>query len=157
MPLLIATEQGVRFTHVTDTIMSFTHKYIRERNFVLTLISGVIDDNEIKKHVQTLTIDTENMGNFVELADASNLHDISHLTTEGITIAAAFEIDRQPYNRDKLAILVSSDEAYELASNYAAITSYVRYGAKVFRDFRSAIEWLGVLDIENEIDELRND
>lgn len=56
-----------------------------------------------------------------------------------------------------MAILVSSDEAYELAAGYTATSYYYRYDAKIFKEFRDAIEWLGVPDLENQIDELRKE
>ncbi len=135
--------------------MGFTRKYIKDRNFVLTLIRDGADNKQLEEHVRLLTAETEEMHPFLELADASELHDISGFTVPGTAAAGAIEIDRKPHKRDKLAILVSSDEQHKLASGYSTTSIYFRYDTKIFRDFRQAIEWLGVTDLENEINELR--
>ena len=135
--------------------MSFTRTYIKERNFILTLVRDGANNESLKKHVQALTTESEDMHPFVELADASELTDISGFTKDGMVVAASNEIDRQPYQKDKLAILVASDEVYALAHQYGAISAYLRYDVKVFREYQPALEWLGVLDLENEINELR--
>lgn len=135
--------------------MGFIRKYIKDRSFVLTLIQDGANDQSLKEHVDLLTTETEGMHPFVELADASELHDLSGFTMLGTSAAGAREYDRKPYKNDKLAILVSSNEVYELASGYSATSYYFRYDTEVFKDFREAIEWLGVADLENEINKLR--
>ncbi|MFV1997953.1 MAG: hypothetical protein ACC641_08060 [Acidiferrobacterales bacterium] len=104
-----------------------------------------------------LTAETEQMHPFVELADVTELHDLSGFTVTGVASAGAFEFDRKPHKSDKLAILVSNDEISEMASAYDATSFYYRYDTRLFRDYRKAIEWLGVSDLENEINELRKE
>lgn len=84
------------------------------------------------------------------------MHDLSGFTELGTIAAGAAEFERKPYKIDKLAILVSSDEAYKLASCYRATSLYFRHDVKIFMDYKQAIKWLGVADLENEINELRN-
>ena len=50
-----------------------------------------------------------------------------------------------------------TDEAHKLAIGYTATSVYARSDAKIFRDFRQAIEWLGVANLENKINELRQE
>ena len=137
--------------------MGFIHKYIKDRNFVLTLVRDGANNEELEEHVHTLTIEMEGVHPFVELADASELYDLSGFTEVGVAAAGATEFERKPYKGDKLAILISSDEVYNLATNYKATSLYFRYDTKIFRDFRQAIEWLGVADLENEINKLRKE
>jgi hypothetical protein len=136
--------------------MGYVHKFIKERNFVLSLILDGLNDDELANAVQELTRQTADMHPFVELADVTRLSDASSLTEHGVALAGTLEFDRKPYKRDRLAILVSSDEAYKLATKYAATSSYFRYDIKIFRDFKAAIAWLGVADIEDRINELRS-
>jgi len=104
-----------------------------------------------------LTKETEGMHPFVELADTTGLHDVSGFTNTGITYAAACEIERNPHKRDKLAILVASDEVYDLAVSYSLTSSYFRDDVRIFLDFSSAIDWLGVADLEAEINRMRQE
>ena len=135
--------------------MGFERKYIRDRHFVLTLISDGANNEQLIEHVRSLTAEAKELQPFVELADASEIHDLSGFTERGATLAGSLEVDRKPYKRDKLAILVSSSEAHKLALGYIATSIYSRSDAEIFRDFGKAIEWLGVADLENEINELR--
>ena len=137
--------------------MGFKIKLIKDRNFVLTLIRDGTDDKQLKELVHDITVATKGMHPFVELADASKLHDLSGFTQLGTTTAGAKEFDRKPYKQDKLAILVASEEAYTLATCYKATSLYYRHDVKIFKDFKLAIEWLGVADLEDEINKLRND
>ena len=135
--------------------MGFTTKFIRNRHFVLTMVTDGADDESLSDHVRALTIETEGMHPFVELADASGLSDISKLTEAGIALAGTIERERLPFKRDKLAILVSSDEVFNLARYYSATSNYFRSDTQIFRDFKEAIEWLGVADLEDVIDRMR--
>jgi len=137
--------------------MSITRKYIKDRHFVLTLVRDGANEKLLEEHVKILTAETEALHPFLELADTSELHDLSGFTEIGTASAGATEFDRKPYKKDKLEILVSSDEAFNLASSYSATSSYFRYDSMIFRDFRKAIEWLGVADLEDEINELRKE
>lgn len=136
--------------------MSITRKYLMDRHFVLTTLRDGANERLLKEHVQLLTAETENIHPFVELADASELRDLSGFSVVGTAAAGAFEFERKHLKEDKLAILVSSNDAYELAAGYSATSYYYRYDSKIFKDFKQAIEWLGVGDLENEINELRN-
>ncbi len=138
-------------------IVGFTTKFIKDRHFVLTLIDDGANDKQLKEQVRFITAQTQEMRPFVELGDASKLRDLSGFTELGTTAAGALEFERKPYKLDKLAILVSSDEANTLASCYRATSLYYRHDVRIFRDFRQAIEWLGVADLENEINELRKE
>ncbi len=131
--------------------MCFTRKYFKDNRFVLTRICNGANDDKLKEHVIILTEETKDLGPFVELADARAIDDLSGFSKSGIAAAAAYEFDRQPYKRDKLAILVSSSEAAELASIYQAVSVYFRYDVRVFFELLPAIQWLGVVELLNDI------
>ncbi len=137
--------------------MGFTRKYIRESNFVLTLVRDSVSDKELCDHVRLLTAETVDMHPFLELTDVTELRDLSGITELGTITTGTFEGERKPHKVDKLAVLVASDELYELAAAYMATSLYYRHEAKIFKDFRQAIEWLGVADLENEINNLRRE
>lgn len=137
--------------------MGFTTKIIKNRHFVLTLIQDGANDKLLKEQVRFITAQTKAIRPFAELADASKLHDLSGFTELGTIAAGAIEFERKPYKQDKLAILVANDKAYRLASCYRVTSLYYRHDVKIFRDFRQAIEWLGVADLENEINDLRKE
>ena len=135
--------------------MGFTRHYIKDNNFVLTLVRDKADNKSLQEHVRILTDETKGMHPFMELIDASELHDSSRFTEAGIIYSASLEFERTPYKRDKLAILVSSHEVHKLATMYTNISYYYRYDVKVFRDFQLAVEWLGVANLARNINVLR--
>ena len=57
--------------------MGFTRKYIRESNFVLTLVRDSVSDKELCDHVRLLTAETVDMHPFLELTDVTELRDLS--------------------------------------------------------------------------------
>jgi hypothetical protein len=135
--------------------MPYQIKFIRERNFVLSLVLDGLSDDELSEGVTVLTRETQDMHPFMELADVTRLRDVSKLTENGIALAGSMEYDRKPYKQDKVAILVASDEVHQLAARYLCTSRYYRYDARIFRDFREAIDWLGVADLEDRINALR--
>ena len=135
--------------------MGFIRKYIKERNFVLTLVRDKADNRMLYEHVHALTSETENMHPFAELADCTEVHDLSGFTESGIMFAASHEHDRKPFKRDRLAILVPNDDIYQLASRYKLISEYFRYEVSIFDAFHPAIAWLGMSDLEDKINALR--
>ena len=135
--------------------MGFSRKYIKEKNFVLTLVRDRSDNKMLEEHVRILTTESKDMHPLVELADVSELQDLSGFTEAGVAESASMEIERRPHKRDRLAILVSNDEVHRLASIYSAISFYFRCDVRVFREFLTAVKWLGMDDFTNEINELR--
>ncbi len=135
--------------------MGLKRKYIKDRKFVLTLVQDGSDDAQLAEFVRSITLETKDMHPFVELADATNLRDLSNFSEKGVALAGSLEFERTPYKQDKLAILVSNNEAYNLATKYASTSGYFRYGVKIFTDFKEAISWLGVADLEDQINDMR--
>ncbi|MCG6938161.1 MAG: hypothetical protein LJE83_08335 [Gammaproteobacteria bacterium] len=115
--------------------MGFTRQYIKDRRFVLTMVRDGANDELLKEHVMILTKETEDMYPFIELADASELHDKSGFSEFGGSVSGASEISRKPHKKDKLAILVSSDEVHKLALSYGSTSIYFRSDVKIFRDY----------------------
>lgn len=135
--------------------MGITRHYIKEKNFVLTLLRDKVNDEHIEKHVLALTKETRNMHPLKELADASKLQDLSGISENGLISSASIELERGSRKKDKLAILVSSDEAYKLALIYTNISAYYRYDTKILRDYNLALKWLGMSEFINDINIFR--
>ncbi len=135
--------------------MGITRKIIKERNFLLTIIRDGADDESLSEDIREAQKEIKDIHPLVELADCSEITDLSGFTEKGVTMAATQEHDRKPYKQDRLAILVSTDEVYAMASKYKAISIYYLADVQIFRDFHAAVAWLGLADIEKEIDQLR--
>jgi len=135
--------------------MSFTRKYIPRLNFVLTEMKNGADNKQFEEHVKLLTEETAHLHPILQLADITQLTDISGLTENGVALAASKEMNRFPYNIDKLAILVSNKEVEILAHVYKLVSSYFRNDVKIFSDFITAINWLGLDKHADEINKLR--
>ena len=135
--------------------MGFSRKYIEDRSFVLTMVRDGANNENLEDHVRTMGEEIKDLHPVVELADTTQLHDLSGFTKTGVVVAGSIEFDRTPAKTDRLAILVASDEVYELAEKYQAISSNFRSEARIFWDFDQAIEWLGVSDLGDQINQLR--
>ena len=135
--------------------MGITRKIIKERNFLLTIIRDGADDESLSEGIREAQKEIEDIHPLVELADCSEVTDLSGFTEKGVLMAATREHDRTPYKQDRMAILVSTDEAYAMATKYKVISVYYLADVQIFRDFHLAVEWLGLADIEKEIDQLR--
>ena len=106
--------------------MGFTRHYIKNKNFVLTLVRDKVNNKLLEEHVLALTNEIKDIHPIKELADVSELHDLSGLTEGGIIYSASLEYERTPHRKDKLAILVSNDDVYNLAIMYTNISCYYR-------------------------------
>lgn len=135
--------------------MPFIRKYMKEKNFVLTLVRDKVDNRMLYEHVHALTNETRDMHPFAELADCSEVHDITGFTESGVMYAASLEHDRIPIKRDRLALLVPNPDYHELANRYKLISEYYRDDVKIFDEFQPAIDWLGLADLEGDINALR--
>ena len=81
--------------------MGFSRYYFQEYNFMLTKITGEINDDDLYHHVVTLNQESEGLINLKELADCREITKIN-LSTNGTTKNASYEKNK-PGSR--LAIL----------------------------------------------------
>ena len=97
--------------------MGFTRYYSAEHNFMLTKITGEIDDNGLMSHVISLNKETSGLVNLRELADCREITKIN-LTTQGTVISASKEQDK-PGSRGVILVPESYSQIWCLRKSYS--------------------------------------
>jgi len=105
--------------------MGFTRYWLRERAFLLTNVSGRIDNRSLMEHVQALNRESGGVMGLKELADCRELRNVEALEVSGVTQAGSLEV-KKPGSR--LGILVPKESAviFGLARAYEMFASESR-------------------------------
>lgn len=120
--------------------MSFRRSYDLENKFVLTNISGSVNDKNLMEHVLKLNAEMEGNDDFRELADCLQTENIMDLTVQGSVHAAETERNRP---KSKLAILVNeSPLLFGMARAFQTFSEDRRKEVHIFHSTTEAIEWL---------------
>ena len=128
--------------------MSISRFHSEKLNFVLTTLSGTVDDVALFDHVRCLNEELKGRVETRELADCRTATDLQ-LSTRGSTFSAGHE---ELKLGSKLAILVSKtdDYAYAMARAYQMFSEKSRDSVMVFRDFDKALAWLSANDPQEQ-------
>jgi len=120
--------------------MGFKRHYFKQYNFMLTKISGEINDNDLSLHVEDMNQAADGLINLKELADCREIT-IINLTTQGTTNNASDENNKPG---SKLAILTPVDNVMILAMAraYQIFSEDNRESVGLFQDFDEAMVWL---------------
>ena len=120
--------------------MDFKRHYLIGSHFMFTKLPSVVNDENLKAHVQRLNEETQGITDLKEFADCLDVIDISRLTVQGTVQSASSEIDR-PYS--KLAILVPDSQLiYGYARAYQMFSEDKRQAVQIFKDPDTALDWL---------------
>jgi len=121
--------------------MGVSRYWCHAEKFVLTTVSGALDNQGLLEHVQALNQECHGITGVNELADCRALNDVDHVSVPGITRACLQE-ENKPGSR--LAILVprQSPVMYGMARVYQMFAADSREAAKVFTNLDEALCWL---------------
>ena len=120
--------------------MTFARYYDYDHDFVVTVIDGVMNDDNLMKHVIELNEATKSMVNMREFGDATGITDMSELTAMGASRCATHESHRPT---SKLAILVSDNPVvYGMARAYQTFSMEKREDVQIFHTKVEALAWL---------------
>ena len=127
-------------------MMGFSVYFNQKHNFMLTRLSGDINNNNLRNHVLNLNKLTEGVSRLREIADGRKIENISCLTVEGTTIGAELESNKPG---SLLAIVVpDSPSFYGVARVYQTFAGNQRKGVILFYTIRDALTWLGYGEVE---------
>lgn len=123
--------------------MAVRHHFLPDHGFVLSCLSGALDDAGIHGHVSALNERLADASGVLELADCRTLQDLRGLSVQALISAANREAGQPRVKGGRLAVVVSSDLVYGLGRVYTTIAAEVGRSAEVFRDVEAALDWLG--------------
>ena len=124
--------------------MSIVRRYHPSLDFVLTRISGDLDDEQLERHVRVFNSEAADRQGLMELADCRELRNVDRLNVTGALNAAALEQGQPRVAGGRLAILVPDNPViFGLARAYASIACLHRDTADVCQGLREALECLG--------------
>ena len=129
--------------------MTFSHKIIRDRNFVLTRIVGEVTDENLLEYVQELNSETIGMDNLRELADCRGITSLNTLTVQGTILSSQSERER---NHSVLAILVpkNNELLYGMVRAFQAFSQEKRREVEIFDELEQAVDWISESKNEKE-------
>ena len=125
------------------------HLFIEEKNFVLTVAEGEISDDKFLKHISILNESPKLRENYRGIVDCRNVSPVKTPSSEAIFKAGHFEGGSAKPR--KVAVLAENELIYGLVRMYDAYTFHAEM--EVFTDLESAIEWLKVDELSEEIKE----
>jgi len=105
--------------------MGFTRYWLRERAFLLTNVSGRIDNRSLMEHVQALNRESGGVMGLKELADCRELRNVEALAVSGVTQAGSLEV-KKPGSRLGILVPKESPVIFGLARAYEMFASESR-------------------------------
>ena len=121
--------------------MGFSRNYLKPYNFVLTKITGDINDAELLQHVKALNRETRGISELRELADCRELTSVSALTAQGTTLAASAE-EYKPGSLGVILVPKEKEAIYGMARAYQMFAEEHRESVMISRDLDEALNWL---------------
>ena len=120
--------------------MGFSRHFSKECNFILTKVTGEINDEDLAAHVKAINSDASGSVNVKGLADCREITKVS-LTTQG-TISCAESEDNKPGS--KIVILVPEDNEliFAMARAYKMFCENQYEAVEILRNYDAALSWL---------------
>lgn len=128
--------------------MGFSRRYLKDNNFLVTKVTGEVNDHNLREHVIELNMETEGISDLRELADCRGIVDLTQLTVQGTSECAKLENNRP---NSLLAILVpDSTLLFGMARAYQAFSEDRRKDTEIFKSIDEALAWLSKDERERE-------
>ena len=128
--------------------MGFARFHAPNLRFVLTRLSGRIDDQSLCDHVLALNEEAAATEGLRELAVVDADTDASAITVQGTYEAARLEAGRPRTVSGRLAICVSNELHFGLARVYATGSDGTREDQRVGYSVPEALDWLASSDAD---------
>lgn len=129
--------------------MEFNRFYAEDLKFEVTLVSGEINDDNLREHILKLNESTGDISDLKELADCRNITSLEKITVAGTVRNADLEATRP---ESRLALLVSDDVLlYGMARSYQQFSEDRRESCQIFKSLDDALLWLAKEDKEQAL------
>lgn len=131
--------------------MARCFKFYEEYNFVITIYSNEITNQQLVNGVLESNYDEKRKPGLLELVDCRNVTNTNNLTTDGILTASKLELDNEKYMGGKLAIIADRPHIRGLAMQYSLFAEKSREAVNVVNTVEEAISWLGLNHLSEQI------
>ena len=129
--------------------MGFTRHLFKDDNFLLTVISGELENASFQKHIMEFNTIVKGVPNLRELVDCRGITNLDNLTVEA-TVTASQQEDKRPDSLLALLVPKSNPLVYGMARSYIAFPQFQRQDANIFTDYDEALNWLAINKQEKE-------
>ena len=121
--------------------MGLKRSHLKSESFVYTLAFGKISNQNLMEHVIALNNETQDIPDFLELADCRQIESVDELSVQGTISSSNLEISRP---ESKLAILVPEDKTliFGLARTYQMFSEEKRKAVIVTNKLEEALNFL---------------
>ena len=130
--------------------MEFTRHLFKDNNFLLTIISGELENISFQKHILEFNSVARGIPHLRELVDCRGITNLDNLTVEA-TVAASQQEDKRPDSLLAVLVAESNPLIYGMARSYIAFPQFQRQDANIFTDYDEALNWLAINQREKEI------
>lgn len=129
--------------------MGFSMNYLEDNHFLLTKVSGKIDDLNLIQYIIEHSEKFEGISDIRELRDIRNIGDVENLSKDNTAACAEFS----NYMPESLLALLVPDSAhiYTMASVVQSFNVNRRKDVKIFKDTKEALAWLAYDDKEIKV------
>ena len=131
--------------------MPVAHYTLPDHNFLITVVSGMLTDEEVSQAVRQLMREGTVDPGFRELVDCRELAVTPRLTHDGVVGGAELERMNDLCRGSPLVFVTPTDVAFGLARAYTSMVESHRGSVQVVRSLDSAIAWLNAEDIRSHI------
>ena len=120
--------------------MRITRRFIEEDNFLLTKISGTLNDQRLMKYLTLLNRNAQRLTACKQLVDCRGVSCMNDISVRGTTEYAKQEPTQQ---EDLLALLIPNGPlSFGMARVYQTFATEKRRAVQIFCDFDQAKAWL---------------
>lgn len=130
--------------------MGFTRHLFKDDNFLLTVISGELENASFQKHIMEFNSIVKDVSNLRELVDCRGVTNLDNLTVEA-TVTASQQEEKRPDSLLALLVVESNPLIYGMARSYIAFPQFHRKDANIFTDYDEALNWLATNKQEKEV------
>jgi hypothetical protein len=121
--------------------MGFSRHHLESQRFVISYVTGVVDDHALGDHVRQLNELTQNMPHLMEVADCRTVTAVDGLSVNGAVLAAELEVHR-PESRFAIVLSPGNELHYGLARAYQTFAEPKRGKVELLTDLDEALVWL---------------
>jgi hypothetical protein len=124
--------------------MPITRHFISAKNFVLTKMSGPVDEAVLRKHLRAMNEEAAQYSALIELVDSRRMECVGCRSIHDVVDIAALERGQPWATNGRLAIVVAQPVVFGMARAYLVGVEGIRKDVQLTYSLDSALDWLGI-------------